>query len=732
MPPTPPRSRTLTDRILDAIAELLPARLADAEVADPATDPRSLTELAALAERSLATWLVGRQRAQAGLGGGPDRLAIPGSELELIALVEPGTPSDLEVGFAIDGVPAGTGRTSALGLAVCATTAPGPGAHEVTAELRATDGAVLVAARPIAHLQVVGDGPVIVADARLLDEPAPGLVLAVQTLAARGVAVCWAELADADQVPSRHAQLAAAGLPPAAVLAVGARNRDFATLGVDFAVVNASLLIRRLRAGGVPLVAALTTATTVDGAAAVGLIALTIDDLLGRLASGDGLGPLWAATYAFVDARERATGPAALSRRLDLMTATTSVAGHAIELELDNHAARTALFADLDRAQHSIHLQFYILKPGRFATELVERLRARGQAGVAVRLVVDALYAGHELLWRQNPVIAALLDQPGITAIASDPVGLADGLDPVALKRRDHRKLAIIDGQVAYVTGRNGADEYYLGFDEVAIDDATIHDAIPWLDAHARIRGPLVAELQRVFVANWRRNGGSEITLADVTAPIEVAGDLAARVIAHDGLDDAGALASYDALFAGARHRIIVANDFPVIADLAIRLIAAAQRGVRVDVLTGNGLARRGDGTFFAGPRHRELFEYMVKRRYEPLLAAGVRVAEYVAPASPTITARGGPIRPYVHAKVVVVDGCVASVGTANLDATASHWERELNVVIESEPVATALTAQLDAILARAHPIDPGSDDWRRGAARRALASWLWPDRLYS
>ena len=72
------------------------------------------------------------------------------------------------------------------------------------------------------------------------------------------------------------------------------------------------------------------------------------------------------------------------------------------------------------------------------------------------------------------------------------------------------------------------------------------------------------------------------------------------------------------------------------------------------------------------------------------------------APASATITARGGRVRPYVHAKVVVVDGWVASVGTANLDATASHWEREVNLVVESAAIAGALTAQLDAMLAAA------------------------------
>jgi phosphatidylserine/phosphatidylglycerophosphate/cardiolipin synthase-like enzyme len=723
-----PPTRSWTERILEVLAELMPGR-AMASAAEAADGGGTLAELTALAQGSLALWLAERQQARAGLERGDDRIAAVGGDVELVARLEPGTPVELEVAFYVDGHHVGAGKTSDLGAAVCAYAPTAAGVWPVASALRDPDGDELVAPQPIAVLQVVSDQPVVVADARLLDGADAAALAPLAALTARGVALCWAELADPAQVAARHTQLAALGQPPAAVLAVGARARDLATLGLDFGVVNARLLVRQIRAAGVPLVAAITTAAAVGDAAAVGLPALTIAQLAARLDAAAGLADLHAAAAAFIAARAAATGPAALARRLDLMTATTAAPGNAIDLELDNRAARAALFADLAAATSHIHLQFYILKPGRFAAELVELLRARGRAGVAVRLVVDALYGRHQALGRTNPVLAELIDQPGIEVVASDPITLGTGLDTVALKQRDHRKLAIIDGAIAYVTGRNGADEYYLGWDEVAIDDATPHDAIPWLDAHARVRGPLVAELERVFAANWRRNGGGPLP---ATPPARAIGDVTARVITHDGVDDARAMAAYDALFAGARRRLIVVNDFPVIADLALRLIAAAQRGVAVDILTGNGVARRGDGTFFDGPRHRELFEYMVKRRYEALLAAGVRVAEFVAPPAPSITARGGAIRPYVHAKLVVVDDALVSVGTANLDATASHWEREVNLVIEAPPIARVLTAQLDAMLANAFPIDRESAYWRREAPHRALASRLWPDRLYS
>lgn len=714
---------SLADRLFALAAEVWPRRAPDDDA-----DDGVLADVSSWATRALGEWVARRASGSGGLDVGVDRLAAVGHRIELASRVEAGTAPGLEVFFAVDGAEVGVGRTSDLPAAVCTFVPTAPGLFEITATLATTDDEP--PPQTSAWLQVVDDAPTVVLDTRLLDGDLGLVAAAIAGLTTRGVALCWAELAEPGRVPDRRRQLVAAGLPPAAILAVAERAADFETLGVDFGLVNARLLVRRIRAGGVPLVAAVTEATATDGAAAVGLPALPLAELTARLAAGDALPELRAAAAEFCAARAAARGPDALHRRLDLMTATAAVDGHAVELELDNRRARAALLADLDGARRRIDLQFYILKPGRFARELSERLRARAAAGVEVRLVVDALYSGHDVLGRTNPVIAELTDVPGIAIVASDPVTLG-GVDSVALKHRDHRKLVIIDDEIAYVTGRNGADEYYLGFDEVDIDDTTPHDAIPWLDAHARLRGPLVGELAALFAANWRRNGGAMSPDSERPAPAP-AGSVRARVIQHDGLDDVAALASYDAMFAGARDRIIVVNDFPVIADLALRLCAAAQRGVVVDILTGSAVARRGDGSFFDGPRHRELFEYLVKRCYEALLAAGVRVWEVTAPPSPRHTARGGAIRPYVHAKVVVVDGAIASVGSANLDATASHWEREVNLILEDAAVARDLTARLDALLATAHRIDPDSADWRREAPRRALAARLWPERLYS
>ncbi|HJL45198.1 MAG TPA: phosphatidylserine/phosphatidylglycerophosphate/cardiolipin synthase family protein, partial [Polyangiaceae bacterium LLY-WYZ-15_(1-7)] len=414
--------------------------------------------------------------------------------------------------------------------------------------------------------------------------------------------------------------------------------------------------------------------------------------------------------------------------RLAAMTRAPLREGQALHVELDNHAAREALFAAIDEAKERVHLQLYIVQPARFTDQLAVRLILAARRGVRVRLLVDALYSGERVLGLSNPLVNGLGQEPGIEVHAGDPIESPGDLEPLRLKNRDHRKLAIVDGARAFVSGRNAGDEYYTGFDEVAVFDFTPHEHIPWLDAHVELRGPLVADVERCFRGAWTRAGGDAFEV-ETPAP---AGESAARLVVHLGVQDANGLLAYEALFDGAEDHIYVVNDFPVVDTLASAVRRAVHRGVRVRFLTGSGLARRADGSFFPGPRHRELFEYLTKRRLEPLMEAGVEAFEYATPPLEEVVARGGIVRPYVHAKLVTADGRIASVGSANLDATASYWEREANVVIEDPAVVGELEGRLEAMIATSHPLDLGSEAWAREATKRDLVARLWPEAFYS
>lgn len=647
------------------------------------------------------------------------------------------------VRFFVNGQAVGEAELGGVEAAALPFRAEVAGCHVVEYEVLGPAGVVLGGRDPqrATRLEVVADAPVAAIDARLLlgdpaapqrePPPLPWVLTALRRLATRGIVCSWVDFVDEDRTAAIRAALKAHGLRDAAILAHPRSALEFDPLGVDVRAMVRTTTLRRLRAAGVPLVllawgdaatAGLPASEEVAGVGPEALAALTNDE--------GAVDELRARAARFVAARDGAASR--LSFRLDQATRTIALDGNSCRVELDNHAARDAVLAALEGARRSIHLQFYIVKPGLFTEHLAVRLIERARAGVEVRLLVDALYSGEQVMGMQNPVLRGLASEPNIALAAFDPIDSYEHVDRVRLKQREHRKLVIVDGERAFVSGRNAADEYYTGFDEVPVHDATPHERIPWLDAHVEVRGPIVAEVERAFAAAWTRGRGAPPPSATVAAPVPAAGASRARLVLHDGVNDASGLVAYEAIIDAARTHLYLANDFPVTLAIADALRRARSRGVRVVLLTGSALTRRGDGTFLKGPLYRELFEYMSKRRFEPLVRAGVEVREFSPPPSRLVVCRGGRVRPYVHAKVITADGEVASIGSANLDVTASYWEREANLVIEDPAVVAALEARLQAMVDESYRIELGSDYWRREAPQREIVDRLWPEIVYS
>jgi len=172
----------------------------------------------------------------------------------------------------------------------------------------------------------------------------------------------------------------------------------------------------------------------------------------------------------------------------------------------------------------------------------------------------------------------------------------------------------------------------------------------------------------------------------------------------------------------------MLVNDFPVFDDISEMLIQAVRRGVNVTFITGNVLARRADGTFFEGGRHRELFEYLVKSRLGVLADSGVDVYEFLTSELDNVAVTGGKIRPYVHAKLLTADDRYVSLGSANLDITASYWEREANVLVDDPRIVRALNKQLGSIVRKGIKLETSSSEWKKEAPQREIVSRLWPN----
>ena len=614
--------------------------------------------------------------------------------------------------------------------------APSPGLHRAGIRICTDKGEEVseIVGRRI--VQVADGRPVVLVDAELLlpqpDNLVPPPVTTVEALRAlvdAGFELAYFDIHAKNRDALIHAAVLEQRLPPAAIIAYSAIEQELRGLELGFIEMFATSAIRRLRGRGVPVTSVLTERDSdPEGTREERITVFSRADAM-RLAP-----------QGFPEETRRARElmrlrgeSSPLDWRLDQTTDSTLVEGNSFHAELDNERARRRLFEVIDHATQTIHMQFYIVRPSDFAERLIVRLIKRARAGVHVRFMVDALYSDQEILGRVNPLLRSLAQEPRASVLAVDPIATSKEVGMASLKKRDHRKLTIIDGRLAFVSGRNAADEYYSGFDEIPVHDNTPHERIPWLDAHVELEGPLVGSVQETFVRTWEKQGGEAIARDDDVFPdLQRAGSSGGRLVIHRGLADTNGLGMYEAMFDVAKSHIYIVNDFPIVHALESAIYRALARNVRVQLLTGSAAARRADGTFFPAPVHRTLFEFMVKAKLEPLLRAGVEVYELVPPASENVVARGGRVRPYVHAKIVSIDGAATSIGSANLDATASFWESEANVVVQDSQFAGEVEATLRELIDGSVRLDPESEYWKRERAQRAVVGTLWPGTFYS
>ncbi len=398
--------------------------------------------------------------------------------------------------------------------------------------------------------------------------------------------------------------------------------------------------------------------------------------------------------------------------------------GNRVELEFDNSRARHWLLDGIARARRSVSLQVYMAADDDVGQVVEAALTAAGRRGVVVRVLVDSLHGLHGSFGVENSLLSRLAQQPGVDLRVSRPVDGVPSLSDV--KRRDHRKLVILDRRVALLGGRNLAHEYYTGFEEVALRSNTTWRMVPWLDAGARVEGPAVREIEDAFISAWVKSGGSGFE----SEALEAAGKVPLRVIVHRGLRDAHTLEAYLALIAGARSHVYLVNGFPLLLELQHALLDALARGVRVVVLSGHPMPTH-DGQPFPGPwaTARSTATEVAHSRLDPVVGAGGEVHFYAKRGVEGWDPKLGVVLPHVHAKVLSVDGERCCVGSANFDVTSSYWESELMIEVEDAELVRGLELRIDELLQESISVERGDPEWR---ARAELRRWMrrWPGML--
>ena len=358
-------------------------------------------------------------------------------------------------------------------------------------------------------------------------------------------------------------------------------------------------------------------------------------------------------------------------------------AAHDICLLRSGVAYFPALIEAFDQAQHEVMLETYIFDFEGAGAEVAQALVRAAQRGVRVCVVVDGVGTGVlPQLWAER------FEQAGVQYRVYAPlVGLGFWLP--SHWRRLHRKLCVVDGKTAFCGGINVLDDFI---------DPNVSEGLdsPRLDYAVRVRGSLAAHVHSTMRQLWSRiEAARELRSQDVTGAWQTLRrtdqDLklptrgTVQLVLRDNVRHRTQIErAYRKAIGTAHHEVVVASAY-FFPGLRLRraLVLAARRGVRVRLLL--------QGTY----------EYFVPYRasrqlYGKLLAAGVEIYEYHASV--------------LHAKVAVVDGQWATVGSSNLDPFSLLLAREANVVVRDDTFAQELQASLsEAMHNGATRVDPHS-----------------------
>ena len=335
-----------------------------------------------------------------------------------------------------------------------------------------------------------------------------------------------------------------------------------------------------------------------------------------------------------------------------------------------------ALLTAIGEAEREVHLETYIFEDDQTGRAVAAALAAAARRGVDVRVLVDGFGAPGFAEQQQPGLLAA-----GVQVLVYRPEIARFRLRRHRL-RRLHRKLALIDGRVAFVGGINVIDDFN-----------SPHRSSPRYDYAVRVEGPLLVPIQRALRRLWevvlwaRLNRRYRLTRL-IEASGAARGDQTAAFLVRDNLRHRHDIerAYLDAIGA-AREEIVLANAYFLPGRRFRRALrAAAGRGVRVTILLQGLVEYR-------------LLHYATQALYGNLLAAGIRIFEYQ--------------RSFLHAKVAVIDRHWATVGSSNIDPFSLLLAREANVVVLDRRFAEELEQSLAAAIrdgARELP----ADSWQR------------------
>lgn len=346
-----------------------------------------------------------------------------------------------------------------------------------------------------------------------------------------------------------------------------------------------------------------------------------------------------------------------------------------VDVLLNGEQKFEALFRDIVSATHHIHLEYYIFEADNIGMELAELLIAKASQGVSIRFIYDAV--GSSLPRKLKKRFA----KAGVQAVPIMPVyfpklGRAN--------YRDHRKIVVIDGKIGYLGGINIADRYI-----------NKEGRRYWRDTHLRITGNGVSALQITFLLNWYYAAKENLSFNPALFPPQPEVGSNCVQIAGSGPDTdwASIMQAFFMAINSAQKRVWITTPYFIPNEPVLTAIkTAALSGIDVQII----FPHTPDSYIV----HAASMSYM-----KEVLEAGVKVYLYT--------------KGFIHAKTLLVDDVLSSVGTTNMDYRSFDQNYEINAMIYSESFAQQMEKQFLEDIEQCIPLQLSR--WQQRPVRKRL-----------
>ena len=376
---------------------------------------------------------------------------------------------------------------------------------------------------------------------------------------------------------------------------------------------------------------------------------------------------------------------------LESISETPLNAGNKVTLLIDGPATYEAMFKAIQNAKDHINLETYIFRDDEVGRRFADLLLQKQSEGVQVNLIYDSLGC----LNTPGAFFQRLRDG-GVSTLEFNPINPLKTRRMWLLTHRDHRKILIVDGTVAFTGGVNISRVYSSSSLSSEHDEKNIEEA--WRDTHVQVEGPAVAEFQKLFLETWARQNGPKLSERNYFPTLKKEGDDLVRVVGSiPGQKNRVPYIMYVSAFVYAQNSIHLTNSYFVPDEQTVRALTdAARRGVDVKII-------------LSGTSDETLVLYAGRSHYTHLLKSGVKLYEHRASM--------------LHAKTAVIDGIWSTVGSTNMDLWSFLRNDEVNAIILSRDFASEMEVMFEKDLENSTQIYPGP--WKKRPFRDRMKEFL-------